>query len=133
MTKKLTFLSIIVLLSSCGLGQMSMAQSNPDRNSAAAQGPAKQKTYEFRSIDYPGAYRSYASDFDDGMVVGRAFSTDTSGAFYYRGTSYYPVNVPGAIQSQIEGINSSGQMVGHFADNAGDHGPPSAFPVETTP
>jgi probable HAF family extracellular repeat protein len=89
---------------------------------AAAQKPAKQKTYKFRSIDYPGAYRSYASDFGDGIVVGRAYSTDTSGAFYCRGTSYYPVNVPGAYQSQIEGINSSGRMVGYFADGTGDHG-----------
>ncbi len=48
--------------------------ANPD---AAAQKPAKQKTYKFRSIDYPGAYGSYASDFGDGIVVGRAFSTDT--------------------------------------------------------
>ncbi len=86
---------------------------------ASALGLAKKKVYQFRSVDFPGANGSNAIDFNDGTAVGW-FEYPNTGvtAFYFRGTSYQSLNIPGATRSYIVGINASGHMVGAYTDAA---------------
>lgn len=91
---------------------------------AVELGLTKQKVYSFRTVDYPAATSSDIFDFDDGTAVGEfAFGTSSSGNFYFKGTLNHLLNVPGATDSIIEGINGSGQMVGNYVDSNGiSHG-----------
>ena len=114
-------LAILGMALSCGLVPMLMAQttlSDIDR-----QTPANQKVYKFRSLDYPGAENSYAYDFNGKTAVGRFIEPNVGAAFYVTGTSYHPLNIPGATSSEIDGVNTSGEMVGPFTDsNRQTHG-----------
>lgn len=86
---------------------------------AVALGLAKKKVYQFRSVDFPGASGSNAIDFDDGTAVGWIEYPNTGvTAFYFRGTSYQSLTIPGATRSYIVGINASGHMVGAYTDSA---------------
>jgi probable HAF family extracellular repeat protein len=38
------------------------------------------------------------------------------------GTTFTPIDVPGATRTVACGINDSGQIVGYFTDARGDHG-----------
>ena len=86
-----------------------------------AEGMAKTKAYEFRSIDYPGGGTSAVYDFNGKTAVGEFFSPET--AFAFQGSSYVPLNVPGAMTSAGTGINTSGEIVGWYKDSSGNaHG-----------
>lgn len=95
-------------------------QTTGPRPDAFALGLAKKKVYQFRSVDFPGANGSNAIDFNDGTAVGW-FEYPNTGvtAFYFQGTSYQSLNIPGATRSYIVGINASGHMVGAYTDSAG--------------
>jgi uncharacterized membrane protein len=86
---------------------------------AVAMGLAKKRVYQFRSVDFPGANGSNAIDFNDGTAVGWFEYLNTGvTAFYFHGTSYQSLNIPGATRSYIVGINASGHMVGAYTDSA---------------
>ena len=89
---------------------------------AGAEGMAKTKGYEFRSIDYPGAYQSLIYDYNGKTAVGECFLGGAAGnAFAFQGSSYVLLNVPGAIQSSGLGINTSGDIVGDYQDSSGNY------------
>ncbi len=93
-------------------------ESHPD---PGAEGMAKIKGYEFRSIDYPGAYDSQVYDFNGKTAVGCVDSE--SSAFTFHGSSYVLLNVLGAAYSCGYGINTSGNIVGTYIDSSNyNHG-----------
>jgi probable HAF family extracellular repeat protein len=145
-------LAILGLAFSASQSQVSMAQATPDRNgrqhltgvvhaghspaisTTANQGVAtnadamaleftNQKTYKFRSVDYPGAINTYLDDYDAGTAVGEFFYPEVDEYFYFSGTSYHVLNIPGASGAEVNSINSSHQMAGAYQDSAGhEHG-----------
>jgi hypothetical protein len=89
------------------------------RSEAVALGLAKVKTYQFRTVDYPGANSSDSWDNNNGTAVGSfAFSTGGDVPFYFHDNSYHLVNVPLSLDSYFLGSNASRQMVGAFEDQA---------------
>jgi hypothetical protein len=90
---------------------------------ASTLGPKKTKAYQFRSVDYPGASGSTAHDSNGHIIVGEFSDSSTTyaRAFYLKGTTYYTVNIPGAVESFFLGINTPGQMVGSYYDSS-EHG-----------
>src|SRR5271167_2768643 len=105
-------------------------KSNASRQVPAQQpravelGLAKQKVYSFRTVDYPAATSSDIFDYNDGTAVGEfSFGTSSSGLFYFKGTTNHLLNVPGATDGNLQGINGSGHMVGNYVDSNGiSHG-----------
>jgi uncharacterized membrane protein len=83
---------------------------------AAVLGLAKQKVYNFRTVDYPAANSSSANDYDDATAVGNFDFGTTVSAFYFKGTTNYLLSIPGASSSAINGINATGEMVGSYRD-----------------
>jgi len=79
---------------------------------------ARVKTYQFRTVDYPGAFSSAIFDVNKATAVGLFDITDQNTAFYFQGNSYHSLNVPDSVASFIQGINASGQMVGSFDNSA---------------
>jgi hypothetical protein len=92
--------------------------ANPE---AAVQGPEKQKTYKFRSVDYPGATDTYLDDYDAGMAVGEFYYPSADDYFYFSGNAYHLLNIPGASGAEINSINSSRQMAGAYQDSGGNN------------
>jgi hypothetical protein len=89
------------------------------QSDAVALGLAKVKSYQFRTVDYPGANSSDSWDNNNGTAVGYfAFSTGGDVPFYFHDNSYHLVNVPLSLDSYFLGSNASGQMVGAFEDQA---------------
>lgn len=89
------------------------------QSEAVALGLAKVKTYQFRTVDYPGANSSDSWDNNNGTAVGSfTFPTGSPIAFYFHDNSYHLVNVPLSSESYFLGSNASGQMVGAFEDQA---------------
>jgi len=86
-----------------------------------ASGLAKKKVYQFRSIDFPGWSSTMAQDFDDATAVGSANYGPDYFAFYFNGTQYQALNIPGAKNSVVNGINGAGQMVGTYLDSSGQY------------
>jgi probable HAF family extracellular repeat protein len=91
------------------------------QSEAVASGLAKQKVYQFRTVDYPAANSSSANDYDDATAVGNFDFGTTVSAFYFKGTTNSLLNIPGATSSAINGINATGEMVGSYLDPKG-HG-----------
>jgi probable HAF family extracellular repeat protein len=125
MNKKLLHsLAILALAFFAGKCELLTAQSGGIERSdpgPVAEGMAKNKTYKFSSIDYPGANTSNIYDFNGKTAVGEFFSPDS--AFTFRGSSYAPLSVPGAIYSGGYGINTPGEIVGWYEDSSDDvHG-----------
>ena len=112
MSKHSVYLSTILSLFLCTVSQSLMAQP------LGPQTPAKINGYQFRSIDYPGADFSSAVDFNGKIAVG---NTDTT-AFYFDGTTYTSLNLPGIIAATLYGINKSGVVVGSYDDNGIEQG-----------
>jgi probable HAF family extracellular repeat protein len=77
---------------------------------ASARGMAKTKIYKFRSVDYPGVFSSDVYDFNGKTAVG----CEDLQAFTFHGSSYLPLNVPGAGNSCAYGINIFGKIVGDY-------------------
>ena len=148
MNQKLLYsLAIVALAFSALQSQISLAQAPPDRSDrqyvagvghvvhsraiftttasqdvdadAVSQGLAKQKTYKFRSVDYPGATDTYLDDYDTGMAVGEFYYPNADEEFYFRGTSYHVLNIPGASGALVTSINASHQMAGVYQDSGG--------------
>ncbi|MFZ3340773.1 MAG: hypothetical protein WA213_07820 [Terriglobales bacterium] len=146
-------LAILGLVFSASQSRMSMAQSTSDRSgrqyitgvghaayspailaTTASRGadanadavdlePAKQKTYKFRSVDYPGATQTYLDDYDAGTAVGEFYYPSADDYFYFSGNAYHLLNIPGAPGAEINSINSSRQMAGAYEDSGGkEHG-----------
>jgi hypothetical protein len=89
------------------------------QSEAVALGLAKEKTYQFRTVDYPGANSSDSWDNNNGTAVGSfVFADGGDVPFYFHGNSYHLVNVPLSLDSYFLGSNASGQMVGAFEDQA---------------
>jgi uncharacterized membrane protein len=98
--------------------------AGPDARSqseAVALGLTKQKVYDFRTVDYPAATSSSANDYDHATAVGNFEFGGNASAFYFKGTTNYLLSIPGAISSQISGINATGEIVGAYFDTKG-HG-----------
>ena len=87
----------------------------------AVRGMVKIKGYEFSSIDYPGTYASQVYDSNGKTAVG--CTVFGANVFTFQGSSYVPLNVPGARQNCGLGINTSGEIVGWYEDSSNDvHG-----------
>jgi len=100
-------------------------QTGEKHPGAVEMGLAQKKNYEWRTVDYPAASESYISDYADGIAGGyyQLNSESAQIAFYFKGKVNYLLNVPGAVDSSIEGINGTGQMVGGYDDSNGvSHG-----------
>jgi uncharacterized membrane protein len=91
---------------------------------AVVLGLAKQKVYAFRTVDYPAATWSVVSDYNAATAVGFYVLGNSDGLpFYFKGTTNYPLPLPaGAVSASINGISSTGVMVGTLFDNKGHHG-----------
>ena len=82
----------------------------------------------YTTLDYPGAYYSYANGINDsGNVVGEYSYSSYSGkwnSFVYDSAAdtYATLDVPGAYISYGKGINDSGDVVGYYRDSSGLHG-----------
>ena len=93
---------------------------------AVAEGLAKQKVYKFRTVDYPAATWSSVADYNAATAVGY-YTLGNSDAFpfYFKGTTNYLLPLPtGGYSGNINGISSTGVMVGTYFDgkNGGHHG-----------
>jgi probable HAF family extracellular repeat protein len=91
------------------------------QSEADASGLVKQKVYKFRTVDYPAATSSSANDYDHATAVGNFEFGGNASAFYFKGTTNSLLSIAGAISSEINGINSTGEMVGAYYDTKG-HG-----------
>ena len=70
------------------------------QSEAVALGLAKVKTYQFRTVDYPGANSSDSWDNNNGTAVGSfTFPTGSPIAFYFHDNSYHLVNVPLSLKA----------------------------------
>ncbi|HLX86048.1 MAG TPA: hypothetical protein VKR59_19265 [Terriglobales bacterium] len=124
MTSILRSLAAMVALSLLGGSQTLPTQQFP----ASAQ--TKPRAYQFRSVDYPGAYLSSVNGFSGKIAVG---GSDFS-LFYFDGTTYKTLTIPGggyevgftfdgktAVTFGLSGqsvwpsaINDVGQIVGYY-------------------
>jgi hypothetical protein len=86
-------------------------------------------SYDYTTLDYPGAFLTGAFAVDNGTVVG-AYWRDSSGgsvdpevdrAFVYSGGVWTAFAYPGAISNDAEDIDG-GHIVGGWIDGNGDHG-----------
>jgi hypothetical protein len=87
--------------------------------------PAKAKVYKFATADFPGAALSAAYGNNKGTVIG-LFSFSGSGpyeSFTVKGGIFHSLMMPGVQNTEVQGINTLGQMVGRYTDQGGtDHG-----------
>jgi len=81
---------------------------------AVALGLAGTKVYQFRSVDYPGATGSFLQDYNEKVAVGDFNYPNTGFSFYFDGTAYHILKVLHSTDNIIDGINTSGQMVGAY-------------------
>jgi hypothetical protein len=88
--------------------------------SAGVLHPAK--VFKFASVDYPGASTSIVFDENSaGLIVGDTQFSELEG-FTLKGNNYQLLEIP-SLANEIAGINTSGEMVGAYADNSGiQHG-----------
>jgi hypothetical protein len=93
---------------------------------AVALGLAKQKVYAFRTVDYPAATWSSVADYNASTAVGYYVFGNSDGLpFYFKGTTNYILLLPaGGYAGSINGISSTGVMVGTYFDGrgSGHHG-----------
>jgi uncharacterized membrane protein len=104
--------------------QKSVRSNTPSE--AVVLGLAKQKVYAFRTVDYPAATWSSLGDYNAATAVGY-YTLGNSDAFpfYFKGTTNYLLPLPtGGYSGNINGISSTGMMVGTYFDgkNGGHHG-----------
>jgi probable HAF family extracellular repeat protein len=83
---------------------------------AVAKGLAKAKAYKFQSADYPGADTNYVFDKNSTIILGDAAFSSGAFSFTLMGNNYTQLNVPGSSLNESTGINTSGQIVGVYAD-----------------
>jgi hypothetical protein len=112
MRKHSIYLSTMLSLFLCTVSQFLLAQPPGAQNQATVKG------YRFRSVDYPGSDLSLAVDFNGKVAVGY---TDT-GSFYFDGTTYTNLTIPGITAPSLSGINKLGVMVGYYYDNGLEQG-----------
>ena len=88
---------------------------------AVVLGLAKQKVYAFRTVDYPAATWSSVGDYNASTAVGYYTIGNTDGLpFYFKGTTNYQLLLPaGGYSGNINGISSTGVMVGTYFDGKG--------------
>ena len=93
---------------------------------AVKQGLAKQKVYAYRTVDYPAATWSSLGDYNASTAVGYFTLGNSDGfPFYFKGTTNYQLPLPvGGYSGNINGISSTGVMVGTYFDGkgSGHHG-----------
>jgi probable HAF family extracellular repeat protein len=85
---------------------------------------AAAQTYNFTTLDYPGAKQTNPNDINrTGVVVGGYYDSNSTlhGFAYYNG-SFVAIDFPGATFTSANGINSKGVIVGHFGGQSGTHG-----------
>jgi hypothetical protein len=116
-----------VLLGLLGIPPSVAVDSSAVSPDAVAQ-PDTADVYEFTSVDYPGAAQSLVFDSDGNTALG-AFVFDPASAsspitaFTVAGAVYQILTVPNSTASIATGINTSGLIVGVYADVAGSaHG-----------
>ena len=89
----------------------------------SAQAAAREPSYTFTTIDYPGAVRTHAYGLNNrGQVVGH-FVDSGGGEHTFRtdGEAYTPLPLPGD-DIFANDINNRGQIVGQLWDGARAHG-----------
>jgi probable HAF family extracellular repeat protein len=95
---------------------------------AVALGLAKAKVYKFTTLDYPGAAFSSVIDTNVSTALGNFLfdpnnPSSTNFPFTWSGGVYRILTVPGSTLAAATGINTPGQIVGYYVDNAGSaHG-----------
>jgi hypothetical protein len=121
MTKHPKYWTAIVVVLVCA-GQLSLfAQVVLP---ADAHGQARIRAYQFRSVDYPGSSISTIADFNGKVAVGLADGQ----AFYFNGTTYTVLTIPGVQAVGLTGITRLGVMVG----SCGEGGTEEAFTYDGT-
>jgi hypothetical protein len=98
------------------------AQASVAPDSAVLALAKSPHVYKFATVDFPGAAQSQATGSGAGTVVG-IFQFDPSGggsiqSFTYHNGQYRIYNVPGALLTEVLGINDLGQIVGVYADTS---------------
>lgn len=89
--------------------------TSPSTPGAVELGLAKQKVYNFTTVDYPGADGSIASDSNSGIVVGDFLTPEGRSGLVFSKNSYHPFGF-GSPSTAINGINSSSQVVGDYEE-----------------
>jgi len=70
-------------------------------------------TFDFTSIDFPGAQQTEAFGVNDqGHVVGAYNAGPTDHGYLYAGGNFQTIDVPGVQHAKLLGINNHGQVVG---------------------
>ena len=74
--------------------------------------------------DLPGGDVSANGINDVGMIVGcfGCFNVSSGDGFLDIGGSFFQVDFPGGVGTQVEGINNLGQIVGYYTDGSEVHG-----------
>ena len=85
---------------------------------------AHAQTYNFTTLDYPGAKQTGPNEINRyGVIVGGYYDNNsTLHGFAYYGGSFVNIDFPGATFTSANGINSRGVIVGHFGGQSGTHG-----------
>lgn len=96
--------------------QAKPAHSVAPGQDAVAKGLATAKTYKFASADYPGAATSIVFDQSGTTILGVTELGSTASGFTLKGANYALLNLAGASALEPTGINTSGQIVGIYAD-----------------
>lgn len=86
-------------------------------------------TFNFGVIAYPRSRISVLTGINDsGRMVGGYNNTELNiyladHGYELKGNTFSPVDYPGALQTEVEGINGGGAMAGDFEDSSGNvHG-----------
>jgi len=84
---------------------------------------AKSYSFSYTTIDYPGAYATFASGINNaGQIVG--LYTDLHGighGYLDVAGAFTTIDFPGAAQTFAGGINNAGSVVGTYYDQAGGY------------
>lgn len=91
--------------------------TSPSQPGAVELGLAKQKVYNFTTVDYPGADSSIANDFNSGIVVGSFYTQNGESGLVFSKNSYHSFGF-GSAYTDIRAINFSGQVVGDYYDGS---------------
>jgi len=111
------------------LGTVTMAIAIPGRDVALGQAGTGSSPYTFTTIDVPAATGETGTKAfginDGGQIVGVFESTPGVNHAFVRDAegTFTTIDAPGATSdTEAEGINNAGQIVGGFGDASGNHG-----------
>ena len=81
----------------------------------AALGSADAQTYDYITLDYPGASQTGAFGINDSGTIVGAYYPGTVRGFLLTGKTYNPLDCPDARWTYPRAINNGGTIVGYYA------------------